>query len=469
LRLLLRVWKRFNEDHALHMVRHTLDRMAMGGIYDHLGGGFARYSTDARWFAPHFEKMLYDNALLVPCYVEAYLATGEPFYRQIVEETLAWVKREMTSPEGPFYSTLDADSEGHEGKFYTWTAAEIEKVLGEQDAATFNAVYGVEPEGNWENGWNILYRAKTFDQFARMNHIPEPELKSLLAECRKKLFAIREGRIRPGRDEKVLTAWNGLMIGALADAAAALDLPEYAEAGARAADFILRRMRTPDRLLLRTYSTGSEPKLNAYLEDYAYLLDGLVSLYEATFEPRWIADALDLSRVLIEQFWDEAGGGFFYTGRDHEALISRAKDPHDNATPSGNGVAAYALQRLGHLLGEPRYLEAAARALQAFKPMLERQASGHTSLCLALEEQLAPPTVVILRGGDLVVWQRELAAHYLPQTMVLAIPAGISALPSVLDKPAGTKVNAWVCQGVKCLPPITELAELVAAVTNPAA
>ena len=306
LRLLLRTSKRFGDDHALHVVRHTLDRMAMGGLYDHVGGGFARYSTDARWFAPHFEKMLYDNALLVPCYAEAFQITGEPFYREIIEETLAWVKREMTSPEGPFYSTLDADSEGEEGKFYVWTADEIEQVLG-QDAATFNAVYGVEPEGNWEHGRNILFRAKTFDQYARLTHVSEAELKSLLAACRKKLFTIREGRIRPGRDEKVLTAWNGLMIGALAQAAAALDEPEYAESAARAAGFILDRMRTPEGRLFRAWSAGSPPKLNAYLEDYAYLLEGLISLYEATFDPRWIREALDLSGVLIDQFWDADG------------------------------------------------------------------------------------------------------------------------------------------------------------------
>jgi uncharacterized protein len=474
LRLLLRVWKRFNEDHALHMVRHTLDRMAMGGIYDHLGGGFARYSTDARWFAPHFEKMLYDNALLVPCYVEAFLATREPFYRQIVEETLGWVKREMTSPEGPFYSTLDADSEGHEGKFYTWTAAEIGKVLGEQDAATFNAVYGVEPEGNWENGWNILYRAKTFDQFARMNHIPEPELKSLLAECRKKLLAIREVRIRPGRDEKVLTAWNGLMIGALSEAAAALDRPEYAEAASRAADFILRRIRTPDGLLLRTYSAGSEAKLNAYLEDYAYLLEGLVSLYEATFEPRWIADALDLSRVLIEQFWDEAGGGFFYTGRAHETLISRAKDPHDNATPSGNAVAATALLRLAKLTGRDDLRDKAETTLRLYAGLMKEHPTAMGQMLIALDFDLGPVEEYAVVGDpaaeDTRRVLRVIRGRFEPDKVVALRPATgpvrEDLLPLLADKTTQGTATLYICRDFVCQAPLVGIEAVEAALAT---
>src|SRR5262249_4682606 len=248
--------------------------------YDHLGGGFARYSTDARWLVPHFEKMLYDNALLVPAYVEAYQATGERSYREVAEETLGWVLREMTNPEGPFYSTLDADSEGKEGKFYVWTAHEIEQVLGEELAATFSYVYGVTPDGNWNDphdpdpkAVNILHRVRSFEQDARLLGMPEDELRRRLGEARRKLYQGRSRRVWPGRDEKALTSWNALMIDAFAQAYQVLEDPAYLQAATRAADFILRRMRTADGRLLRTYSAGSEPKLNAYLEDYSFLID----------------------------------------------------------------------------------------------------------------------------------------------------------------------------------------------------
>ena len=460
-RLLLRIWKRFGDDHALHMVRHTLDRMAMGGIYDHLGGGFARYSTDAKWFAPHFEKMLYDNALLVPCYVEAFQATSEPFYGEVIEETLAWVKREMTSPEGPFYSTLDADSEGEEGRFYVWTADEIDRVLGE-DAVLFKAAYGGEPEGNWEHGRNILFRAKTFDQLARLNHLSEEELKNRLAACRLKLFAVREGRVRPGRDEKVLTAWNGLMIGALALAASALDRPEYADSAARAADFILGRMRAPDGRLFRTWSAGLPPKLNAYLEDYAYLLDGLVSLYEATFDPRWIQEALDLSGVLIDQFWDETGGGFFYTGRDHEALIARSKDPHDNATPSGNATAATALLRLAKLTGRAELREKAEATLRLYAGLMQEHPTAMGQMLIALDFQLGPVNEYAVAGDpsaeDTRRILRAIRGRFEPDRVVALRPAAGDArddlLPLLADKATQGRATLYVCRDFACQAPL---------------
>src|SRR5262249_24767108 len=261
LRLLLRVAKRFGDESALRMVRLTLDRMAMGGMYDQLGGGFHRYSTDARWLVPHFEKMLYDNALLSLAYLEAFQATGEPSYREVVEETLAYVRREMTSPDGPFYSTQDADSEGEEGKFFVWSAAETEGVLGSDLASVFNYVYGVTPEGNWE-GHNILHRSKTYEQCARLMKIEEPELRRILNEAKGRLYEVRGHRVWPGRDEKVLTAWNGLMIAAFAQAAQALDDPAHAKAAVQAADFVLKTMRMPDGRLYRTWSAGSDPKPN---------------------------------------------------------------------------------------------------------------------------------------------------------------------------------------------------------------
>ncbi len=389
LRLLLRVAHRFGDEHALKMVRLTLDRMAMGGMYDQLGGGFHRYSTDARWLVPHFEKMLYDNALLARTYLEAFQATGELFYRDVVEETLAYVRREMTSPDGPFTSTQDADSEGVEGKFFVWSAAEIEAALGSDLAAIFNYVYGVTPEGNWEEH-NILYRSKTYEQCARLLKIDEPELRRLLNEAKARLFDLRGHRIRPGRDEKVLAAWNGLMIAALAQAAQVLDEPVHASAAARAADFLLRTMRRPDGRLYRTWSAGSAPKLNGYLEDYAYFLDALVILYETTFEARWIEAALDLARVMIEQFWDEAEGGFYFTGRDHEQLIARTKDPHDNATPSGNAMAVTALLRLAKLTGRADLRDKAEQTLRLFHPIMEASAMAAAQMLIAYDFHLGP-------------------------------------------------------------------------------
>jgi uncharacterized protein YyaL (SSP411 family) len=463
LRVLLRAWSRFGDEQALHVVGLTLDHMAMGGIYDHLGGGFARYSTDARWLVPHFEKMLYDNALLIPCYLETYQATGEAAYREVVEETAAWVLREMTSPEGPFFSTLDADSEGEEGKFYVWTQAEIEQVLG-PDAALFNSVYGVERDGNWEDGKNILHRVKTLAQYGRLHNLGESDLRSLLSRCRQKLFAAREGRVRPGLDDKALTAWNGLMIGALANAAAVLERPEYAAAARRAADFILTRMRTPDGRLLRTWSQGGEPRLNAYLEDYAYLLDGLVSLYEATFEPRWVSAALELVKVMIEQFWDNAEGGFFYTGRDHEALIARTRDAHDNATPSGTAMAVTALLRLVKLTGRADLQEKAEATLRLYRGLLASHPLSAGQLLIALDFWLGPVQEVAIVGDPAVEDTRRVlrAAHagFQPRrVLALKPPSGDS--PSLAEiallagkTASGGVVTTYICQNFACQAPL---------------
>jgi uncharacterized protein YyaL (SSP411 family) len=464
LRVLLRAWARFGDEQALHMVRVTLDHMAMGGIYDHLGGGFARYSTDARWLVPHFEKMLYDNALLTPCYLEAHQATGEGSYREVVEETLDWVLREMTSPEGPFYSTLDADSEGEEGKFYVWTRAEIEQVLGPADAAVFKAVYGVEADGNWEEGKNILHRVKTHAQYARLHNLSEPELRALLARCRQKLFEARGRRVRPGLDDKALTSWNGLMIGALANASAVLERPDWTAAARRAADFILTRMRTADGRLLRTWSVGGEPKLNAYLEDYAYLLDGLGSLYEATFEPRWVEASLDLARVMVDQFWDEAEGGFFYTGRDHEALIARTKDPHDNATPSGNAMAVTVLLRLVKLTGRGDLLEKAEATLRLYRGLLSSHPLSAGQMLIALDFRLGPVEEVAVVGDPAAEDTRRVlraarAGFHPRRVLALQPPSGDTRsleelVPLLTGKTAGGAVTTYVCQNFTCQAPL---------------
>jgi uncharacterized protein YyaL (SSP411 family) len=472
LRLLLRAWRRFGDDNALHMVRVTLDHMAMGGIYDHLGGGFARYSTDARWLVPHFEKMLYDNALLVPVYLEAFQVNGESFYREIVEETLAYVQREMTSPEGPFYSTQDADSEGEEGKFYVWTAAEIEQVLGPDLAAPFCYVYGVTPEGNWEDGKNILNRSMTWEQSARLLHIGESELRQRMAEARRKLFEVRSRRVWPGRDEKVLTAWNGLMIAAFAQAAQVLESPAHAETAGRAADFILRRMRTADGLLLRTYSAGAEPKLNAYLEDYSFLVDALVSLYEATFAPRWVEAALDLTQVMIGQFWDAAAGGFFFTGRDHEQLIARNKVPEDNAVPSGNSMAATALLRLAKLTGRTDLFEKAQATLRTFQSLMASHPMAAGQMLTALDFYLGPVEEIAVIGdpahADTQQVLRLLRGRFQPrQVLALRSTADEATrldqlVPLLTGKTAQGAVTTYICQDFTCQAPLVGVEALAA-------
>ena len=389
IRLLLRLWQRFGDDDFLDMATKTLDHMAQGGMYDQLGGGFHRYSTDERWLVPHFEKMLYDNALLAVAYLEAYQATGTPFYRRIVDETLEYVLGEMTRDDGPFFSTQDADSEGVEGKFFVWSEDEIERILGKAEADLFGAVYDVTAEGNWE-GHNILHRFRSDEQHSKMLGVPQGELQRRLRESRQKLFVIRTRRVWPGRDEKILTAWNGLMIAAFAEAGQALENPKYTTAAEKAAAWILDHMRTPDGRLLRTTFAGAAPKLNGYLDDYAYLIDALVSLYEATFEPRWLTAALDLARVMGEQFWDDGDGGFFYTGKDHERLIARTKDPHDNATPSGNAMAVTALLRLAKLTGRTDLQHKAERTLTLFAGLMRGSPMAAGQMLIALDFDLGP-------------------------------------------------------------------------------
>jgi uncharacterized protein YyaL (SSP411 family) len=443
--------------------------MAMGGIYDHLGGGFARYSTDERWLAPHFEKMLYDNALLTVAYLEAYQATKEPFYREVVEETLGWVSREMTSPEGPFYSTLDADSEGEEGKFYVWTQEEIERVLGRTDADLFNACYGVKPGGNWDDPHdpgarkNILHRTKTFAQLASLHGISEDRLRAFLADCRHRLFEARGRRVRPGLDDKALTSWNGLMIAAFATAAQVLDAPEYAATASRAAGFILARMRGAHGLLKRTWSRGSEAKLNGYVEDYAYLLEGLVALYEATFEPRWIGHALELAEIMVEQFWDEEAGGFYYTGRDHEKLITRSKDALDNATPSGNAMAVTALLRLVRLTGRDDLMERAEATLRLYRGLLESHPQAAGQMLIALDFYLGPVQEFAVVGEpDCPEARRVLRAinaDFRPGKVVgLRPPIGSVRedwLPLLAGKatPPG-QVTTYICENFACQAPL---------------
>jgi len=388
LSLLLYEYRRTKEDSLLAMATRTLDAMAQGGIYDHVGGGFHRYSTDERWFLPHFEKMLYDNAQLSRTYVDAYLLTGREDYRRVAAETYEWVLREMIGPEGGFYSALDADSEGEEGKFYLWRREEILALLGEKEGQFFCQVYQVEPDGNFREeasghrpGTNILHLAQPLAETAQAQGLAPADLRRRLERARQKLLEVRNQRVWPHLDDKVLTAWNGLMIGSFAFGGRHLKEPRYTQAAEQAAHFVLTTLRRNGRLL-RTYRDGVA-KLNAYLEDYAFLAEGLLELYEATGNRRWLEEAEQLADVLLQQFRDEKEGGFFFTSADHEEWLVRSKQPYDQALPSGNGMAAQVLVRLGQLTGKPQYRAAARTTLDAFVGLMERAPRATESLILA--------------------------------------------------------------------------------------
>ncbi len=433
---------------GLEIAHTTLTRMAEGGIYDHLGGGFARYSVDETWTIPHFEKMLYDNGPLLALYSDAWQVTQAPRYQAVCEETAAWVMREMQSNEGGYYSSFDADSEHVEGKFYVWTPDAVKALLTPEEYAVVAPHYGLDSAANFEHEYWHLRVASPLPGGGETQ----------LARARAKLLAARNQRIWPGRDDKILTSWNALMIKGMARAARVFDQPAWLASARRALDFI-RQTQWRDGRLLATYKDG-RAHLNAYLDDYAFLLDALLELMQCEFRADDLAFAQALAERLLEQFEDDEQGGFFFTSHDHEKLIHRNKPGFDNATPSGNGIAAFALQRLGHLIGETRYIVAAERALRLFHAALQRQPSAFVSLLGALEEALSPPRVVILRGEvrALHEWQRRLAARYRPDTIVIALPGEPANLPPVLAKPVpATGVNAWVCQGVSCLPPLADL------------
>jgi uncharacterized protein len=446
---------------ALAIARLTLTKMAEGGIYDQLGGGFCRYSVDQHWSIPHFEKMLYDNAALLALYSDAWLVTRQPLFRQVVSETAQWVTREMQSPEGGYYSSLDADSEHEEGKFYVWTRDEVRALLSPEEHAVIERHYGLDGPANFEGQFWNLRVTKPLAVVARELGLSAEVCAARLAAGRARLLAVRNQRVRPGRDEKVLTSWSALMVRGMARAARVFGEPSWLASARGALEFI-RRTLWRDGRLMATYKDG-RAHLNAYLDDYAFLLDALLELMQGEFRAEDLALACELADVLLAQFEDRAAGGFYFVSHDHETLIHRPKQGHDGATPSGNGIAAQALQRLGHLTGEARYLDAARGTVQLFYPALERQASACVSLATTLEEHLFPPQVVILRGAPEPVteWQRALGATYRPACLILGIRSDAGPLPAVLDKPSpATAVNAWVCRGVSCLPPIADRNEL---------
>jgi len=460
LQVLLRHWRRYRRDGVLEMVQLTLDKMAAGGIYDHLGGGFARYSVDARWLVPHFEKMLYDNALLSAAYLDGYLATGDERYARVARETLDYILRDMTSPAGGFYSTEDADSEGVEGKFYVWTPAEIEEVLGPQQAKTFCYCYDVTEEGNFE-GKNILNLPKPIPQCAKLLSRDPEELKAELAESRQKLFAAREQRVRPALDDKVLVSWNGLMIDSLARAARALGEPRYLRAAKQAADFLLGTLRREDGRLLHAWR-GGQAKLDAYLDDYAALAGGLVSLYEAGGEQVYAERAVALCDALLELFADPEGAGFFYTAHDHENLIARNKDFQDGSVPSGNSLAATALLRVGHLSGETKYLEAAESTLKGAAELIQQYPQAAGQLLLACDMYIGPTREIVIAGDPTTAEMQELisalSSRFIPNKVVLLRdvnkqPAAALA-PVLADKETvDGQLTAYICEGFACQAP----------------
>jgi uncharacterized protein YyaL (SSP411 family) len=455
LELLLRRHAATGEARCGEMALTTLRRMAEGGLYDQLGGGFCRYSVDERWEIPHFEKMLYDNGPLLRLYADAWQVSGDALFKRVAEETAGWVMREMQSPEGGYYSSLDADSEHEEGKFYVWSREEVSRHTTAEEYAVVAAHYGLERPANFEGAhWHLLVALPLAEVAGSLGR-PLAECERLLASAREKLFAARERRIRPGRDDKILTSWNALMIEGMAHAGRVLGRDDWLASARRALDFIRREMWKDGRLLAT--SKDGRAHLNAYLDDYAYLLKAVLELLQAEFDAGLLAFAEALGDALLAHF-EDAAGGFWFTSHDHEALIHRVKTGHDSAMPSGNGVAAFALQRLGHLTGETRFLEAADRTLRLYYPDMERQPGGFATLLAALDEAIVPPAVVVLRGpqGQLTEWKRKISERYWPWALTLGLPAQAAKLPPALDKPLKDGVNAWVCSGVKCLEPIDD-------------
>ncbi len=456
LEFFLHVHHRTGSGDALEIVQNTCRKMAAGGIYDQLGGGFHRYSVDGYWLVPHFEKMLYDNALLSRLYLHLYQLTKDEDVRRIAEETLDYVVREMTDSTGGFYSTQDADSEGHEGKFFVWSRKEVIDALGKEDGELFSDYFNVTENGNFE-GRNILHVTSTFDEIAARKQVSVERLQKVIETGRQKLFHIREQRIHPGRDEKILTAWNGLMLSSFAEASGILDRADYRDVAEANAEFLLSRLQQ-NGLLLRTYKDG-EAKLNAYLEDYACLIDGLISLFEASGELGWLEAAIQLTQTMIEQFWDDESGGFFFTGKSHEQLIIRSKDFLDNATPSGNSVALFALLRLSLLTGNEDYRLRSTAVLRLLANQMRRYPSAFGFAMCGLDFYLSTPKEIALVGAPtdetLQQLMRTLWLTYLPNR-VIAISTVYSERATRLipllrerNQPAET-ATAYVCQAYTC-------------------
>jgi uncharacterized protein len=457
---LLRYWNRTGTESALAMVEKTARKMADGGIYDQIGGGFHRYSVDAVWLVPHFEKMLYDNAQLIRIYLHLYQITGNDLFKRTAVETLEYIRREMLDPKGGFYSTQDADSEGEEGKFFVWTPDEVERVVGERDAQILNFFYDVSEDGNFE-GKNILNIRFTVAAAAKALKLETAEVESILERSRKLLFAEREKRIKPHRDEKILTAWNGLMLAAFAEASAVLQDDEYLTIAKRNADFLLTEIRLDGRLR-RTWKDG-KAKLDAYIEDYANLADGLLELFQVSGEARYLTEARSLADAMIDEFWDKESGGFYFTSHDHESLIVRNKDFTDNATPSGNSVAADVLLKLSKITGEENYERYATRVLGMSAGQARRYPQGLGRALAAMEFTLEPTKEIVLIGDTEGKLAAEVWNKYLPNKVV--VPSNdveeSNQVPLLQGRTAvNGRPTAYVCENFVCNQPVTSVADL---------
>jgi uncharacterized protein YyaL (SSP411 family) len=447
---------------GLFMATFTLQRMARGGLYDQLGGGFYRYSVDERWNIPHFEKMLYDNGPLLALYAQAWRASGDEFYRAIANGTADWVISEMQAADGGYYATLDADSEGEEGKFYVWSKEEIEAVLDPDEYALFAPVYGLDRQPNFEGAWHLYVASDAAEIGAAMQLTPGAAQRRLTAAARR-LLDKRSDRVRPTRDEKILTGWNGLMIRGMAIAARALERPDLAASAHRAVEFVRANLWQDDRLL--AVCTDGRAHLPAYLDDYAYLADGLLELLQTDWRTTYLEWAIQLADGLLAHFEDKRDGGFFFTADDHERLVHRTKTFSDDATPAGAGIAAQVLVRLGHFLARVDYLEAAERCLRAGWAALERYPSAHGAMLNALDELIHPGEIVILRGDSLALadWRAVAEMLYSPSRMVFSIGADEPDLPTAIaQRTARDGPVAYICRGSHCTAPITSLENLAA-------
>ncbi|MBI4866950.1 MAG: thioredoxin domain-containing protein [Candidatus Wallbacteria bacterium] len=463
--LFMRTARRRGRLDLMSQVRTSLEKMAAGGIYDQLGGGFHRYSVDDRWAVPHFEKMLYDNALLARAYLEGYLVTGEEDHARVARETLDYMLAEMRDPAGGFWSSQDADSEGEEGKFFVWTPDEIKALLPAGEGEVFCACYGVEPGGNFEGGRTVLHARETAETYAAATGRDAGEVAEMLRRGRATLLEARRRRVAPGTDDKVLTAWNGLAISAFAEGARVLGEERYREAATRAAEFVLSAMSAPDGGLLRTYRAG-KAKLNGYLEDYASLALALTDLYETTFETRWLQEARRLCSLLMDRFHDAGQGGFHFTSRDHEKLLVRTKPYQDGATPSGTSMAVLALLRVARLTSDEAFETAATRTLELLAPIVRQAPSAFPFLLIAADFALAPPVEIAFAGDPADPTTRALidVAHraWLPgRVLALRRPGDSGAADEQLvpmlagKRPAGSHPAVYVCRNRTCSAPLT--------------
>jgi uncharacterized protein YyaL (SSP411 family) len=467
LSFLLRYWKKFDSKEALKMVESTLEKMANGGIFDHLGGGFHRYSVDERWLIPHFEKMLYDQALLSWTYFEAYQATRKERYRRVAEEILNYVLREMTCPEGAFYSTQDADSEGQEGKFYVWSRDQIDTFLGKEKADLFCDYYGVTLQGNFEGEFNVLHIASSLKKVSQHFGMHIKDLENLLEEGRKRLFVEREKRVRPGKDEKILTSWNGLMISGFVNGFKATGKQQYLDQAKKAAHFILQEMKKNGHLM-RVFRKDKR-QMKGYSEDYSFFIQALIDLYEATFEIDWLKKANEFNERMIQQFWDESKGGFFFTGSQNESLIARSKNPYDHTIPSSNSVAVFNLIRIGYLTGKESLKKKAEQILHLFHGFLSEHPSGFAHMLSVLSFFLNPEEIGIIGSKEdsrTKSMLTEIYHAYLPNKILsLREPQELIEgdwFPFLAEKGITEVPTTFVCKNSTCLAPVRDEKELKA-------